>query len=41
MGNKKKEIKIIKKDSNTENYTFVNESILNSIKDKETCSNNK
>ena len=35
MGNKRKEIKIIKKDSNTENYTFVNESILNNIKDKE------
>jgi hypothetical protein len=35
MGNKRKEIKIIKKNSNTENYTFVNESILNNIKDKE------
>ena len=43
MGNKRKEIKIIKKDSNTENYTFVNESSLNNIKNNEstTTTNNE
>jgi hypothetical protein len=33
MGKKKKEIKIIKKDSNKEDYTFVsNDNILNNVK---------
>ncbi len=35
MGNKRKEIKIIRKDSNKEDYTFVNDSILNNIKNNE------
>ena len=36
MGQKKKEIKIIRKDSNIEDYTFVsNDNILNNLKDNE------
>ena len=31
---KKKEIKIIKKDSNNEDYTFVSDDILNNIKNE-------
>ena len=37
MGKKKKEIKIIKKDSNNEDYTFVNDSIITNIKNKESA----
>jgi hypothetical protein len=32
MGKKKKEIKIINKDSNKEDYTFVSDNILNNVK---------
>ena len=32
--NKKKEIKIIKKDSNIEDYTFVSDGILNNTKNE-------
>ena len=40
MGKKKKEIKIIRKDSNKEEYTFVSsDNILNNITDNE-CTNN-
>ena len=36
MGKKKKEIKIIRKDSNKEEYTFVSsDNILNNLKDNE------
>jgi hypothetical protein len=42
MGKKKKEIKIIKKDSNKEDYTFVsNNNILNNVKDNESANNGK
>ena len=35
MGKKKKEIKIIKKDSNKEDYTFVSDNnILNNLKNE-------
>jgi hypothetical protein len=39
MGKKRKEIKIIKKDSNKEDYTFVSDSILNNIKNNESIIN--
>jgi hypothetical protein len=39
---KKKEIKIIKKDSNKEDYTFVSSDvILNNLKDNESTNNEK
>ena len=43
MGKKKKEIKIIRKDSNKEDYTFVSDdNILNNLKDNEsTITNNE
>ena len=41
MGKKKKEIKIIKKDSNKRDYTFVNDDILNNVKDNESTNNEK
>ncbi|MDF2738483.1 MAG: hypothetical protein K0S93_2344 [Nitrososphaeraceae archaeon] len=37
MAKNKKEIKIIKKDSNKEDYTFVNDSIIKNIKNKESA----
>jgi hypothetical protein len=40
MGRKKKEIKIIKNDLNNENYTFVNDNILD-LKNNENNSENK
>jgi hypothetical protein len=40
MGKKKKEIKIIKNDSNKEGYTFVSsDDILNNVKDNESTNN--
>ena len=40
MGKKKKEIKIIKKDFNKEDYTFVsNDNILNNTKNNEPINN--
>jgi hypothetical protein len=40
MGKKKKEIRIIKNDSNKENYTFVsNDNILNNTKSNESINN--
>jgi hypothetical protein len=40
MGKKKKEIKIIKKDTNNEDYTFVSsDDILNNTKDNESTNN--
>jgi len=39
MGKKKKEIKIIKKDSNKEDYTFVSDNILNNTKNNESINN--
>ena len=39
MGKKKKEIKIIKKDSNKGDYTFVSDDILNNVKDNESTNN--
>jgi len=39
MDKKKKEIRIIKKDSNKENYTFVNDSIITNIKNNESINN--
>ena len=40
MGKKKKEIKIIKKDSNNEDYTFVSDNnILNNLQDNESINN--
>ena len=40
MGNKKKEIRIIKNDSKKGDYTFVsNDNILNNIKDNESINN--
>ena len=41
MDKKKKEIKIIKKDSNKEDYTFVSDDILNNVKDNESTNNEK
>ena len=35
MDKKKKEISIIKNNTNKENYTFVNDNILNNIKNNE------
>jgi hypothetical protein len=35
MAKKKKEFKIIKEDSNKEDYTFVNDSIITNIKNNE------
>ena len=35
MGKKKKEIRIIKNDSNKEDYTFVSNNILNNTKNNE------
>ena len=41
MGKKKKEIKIIKNDSNKEDYTFVsNDNILNNIKNNASATTN-
>jgi hypothetical protein len=39
MAKKKKEIRIIKKDSNKENYTFVNDGIIANIKNNESPDN--
>jgi hypothetical protein len=40
MGKKKKEIKIIRKDSNKEDYTFVSsDNILNNTKNNESINN--
>ena len=39
MAKKKKEIRIIKKDSNKEDYTFVNHSIITNIKNNESPDN--
>ena len=41
MGKKKKEIKIIKNDSNKGDYTFVSDDILNNVKDNESTNNEK
>ena len=41
MGKKKKEIKIIKNDSNKEDYTFVSDDILNNVKDNKSTNNEK
>jgi hypothetical protein len=41
MGKKKKEIKIIKNDSNKEVYTFVSDDILNNVKDNKSTNNEK
>ena len=41
MGKKKNEIKIIKNDSNKEDYTFVSDDILNNVKDNESTNNEK
>jgi hypothetical protein len=42
MGKKKKEIKIIKKDSHKGDYTFVsNDAILNNLNDNESTNNEK
>jgi hypothetical protein len=40
MGKKKKEIRIIKNNSNKEDYTFVSYNILNNIKDNEYATTN-
>ncbi len=39
MGQKKKEIRIIKNDSNKEDYTFVSNNILNNTKNNESINN--
>ena len=39
MAKKKKEIRIIKKDSNKEDYTFVNDSIITNTKNNESANN--
>ncbi len=39
MGKKKKEIKIIKKDSNNGDYTFVSDDILHNAKDNPSPNN--
>jgi hypothetical protein len=39
MGKKKKEIRIIKNDSNKEDYTFVSDNILNNTKNNESINN--
>ena len=39
MDKKKKEIKIIKNDSNKEDYTFVSDDILNNVKDNKSTNN--
>ena len=39
MGKKKKEIRIIKNNSNKEDYTFVNNNILNNTKNNESIIN--
>ena len=39
MAKKKKKIRIIKKDSNKEDYTFVNDSIITNIKNNESSDN--
>ena len=39
MGKKKKEIRIIKNDSNKEDYTFVSNNILNNTKSNESINN--
>ena len=39
MGKKKKEIRIIKNDSNKEGYTFVSDNILNNTKNNESINN--
>ncbi len=39
MGKKKKEIRIIKNNSNKEDYTFVNDNILNNTKNNESINN--
>ena len=39
MGMKKKEIRIIKNDSNKEDYTFVSDNILNNTKNNEPINN--
>jgi hypothetical protein len=39
MGKKKKEIRIIKNDSNKEDYTFVSNNILNNTKSNESIIN--
>jgi hypothetical protein len=41
MDKKKKEIKIIKNDSNKEDYTFVSDDILNNVKDNKSTNNEK
>jgi hypothetical protein len=41
MGKKKKEIRIIKNDSNKGDYTFVSDDILNNVKDNESTNNEK
>ena len=41
MGKKKKEIKIIKNDSNKRDYTFVSDDILNNVKDNKSTNNEK
>ncbi len=39
MGKKKKEIRIIKNDSNKEDYTFVSDNILDNTKNNESINN--
>ncbi len=39
MGKKKKEIRIIKNNSNKEDYTFVSDNILNNTKNNESINN--
>ena len=41
MGKKKKEIKIIKKDSHKGDYTFVSDDVLNNVKDNDSTNNEK
>ena len=41
MGKKKKEIKIIKKESNKRDYTFVSDDILNNVKVNDSINNEK
>jgi hypothetical protein len=41
MGKKKKEIKIIKKDSHKGDYTFVSYDVLNNVKYNESANNEK
>jgi|GEM_PF-1050517 len=41
MNKKKKEIKIIKKDSNKGDYTFVSDDVLNNVKVNDSTNNEK